>query len=164
MRTFPVPGRRPDTWRYSNNSVGGGNNVQDVGGLCARNGNGSGHATNCYWDVEASGQTTSAGGTGLTTTSMQMLSTFTDASWDFIGETANGMEDIWVICEGTSYPVLTWEYVIGYFDRDFDTDFADFSILADRWSKTDGSFWCVGLGGRGLPSACKHVKVYSVRG
>ncbi|MBN2858306.1 MAG: right-handed parallel beta-helix repeat-containing protein [Candidatus Delongbacteria bacterium] len=50
-----------------------------------------------FWDFETSGQTTSAGGTGLTTAEMQTLSTYTNAGWDFVGETANGTEEIWAI-------------------------------------------------------------------
>jgi len=31
------------------------------------------------------------------------------AGWDFGGETANGMQDIWWILEGKDYPRLWWE-------------------------------------------------------
>jgi len=68
-----------------------------------------GEETACFWDIETSGQTTSAGGTGLTTAEMQTLNTFLDAGWDFIGETANGTDDIWWILEGKDYPRLWWE-------------------------------------------------------
>jgi hypothetical protein len=40
---------------------------------------------------------------------MQTASTFLDAGWDFVGETANGTEDIWKIAEGLDYPRLWWE-------------------------------------------------------
>lgn len=46
---------------------------------------------------------------GLTTAEMQTASTFLDAGWDFVGETANGTEDIWLILEGQYYPRLWWE-------------------------------------------------------
>jgi hypothetical protein len=100
------------------------------------------------WDIETSGQGMSAGGTGKTTAEMQMASTFVNAGlpaavgWDFVGETANGAEDIWAICEGVDYPRLAWEFVTGDFDADADTDFADFCILAEHWLSADGSFWC----------------------
>ena len=32
-----------------------------------------------------------------------------DAGWDFVGETANGTEDLWWILEGKDYPRLWWE-------------------------------------------------------
>jgi len=64
-----------------------------------------------FWDIQISGQTSSAGGTGKTTAEMKMEITFTDAGWDFVDETANGMEDIWWILEGQDYPRLWWEKV-----------------------------------------------------
>ncbi|MBN1362944.1 MAG: hypothetical protein JW993_20260 [Sedimentisphaerales bacterium] len=63
----------------------------------------------CFWDTWTSGQATSYGGTGLETAQMQTAQTFLDAGWDFIGETANGVDDIWWIDEGRDYPRLWWE-------------------------------------------------------
>jgi hypothetical protein len=100
------------------------------------------------WDTETSGQSTSPGGTGKTTAEMQTAGTFLEAGlpdaagWDFVGESQNGTENIWAICEGGDYPRLAWEFVIGDFDADADTDFADFCILAEHWLAADGSFWC----------------------
>jgi hypothetical protein len=91
-------------------SVGPVMGVVDVGGLIGvRSTYGPGAVTDSFWDVETSGQTTSAGGTGKTTAEMQMESTFTDAGWDFVDETDNGSEDIWRIDEGLDYPRLWWE-------------------------------------------------------
>ncbi len=95
-----------------------------------------------FWDIGTSGQGMSAGGTGKTTAEMQTASTFLETGWDFVGESQNGTEDIWAICEGVDYPHLAWEFVIGDFDADADTDFADFCILAEHWLAADGSFWC----------------------
>jgi hypothetical protein len=101
-----------------------------------------------FWDIGTSGQEMSAGGIGKTTAEMQTVSTFVDAGlpdapgWDFVAESQNGTEDIWAICEGVDYPHLAWEFVIGDFDADGDTDFADFCILAEHWLAADGSFWC----------------------
>jgi hypothetical protein len=64
----------------------------------------------CFWDTETSKQTASSGGgTGRTTAEMQTAKTFLEAGWDFVGETANGTEDIWWIDEGKDYPRLWWE-------------------------------------------------------
>jgi len=55
-----------------------------------------------YWDLNTSGQSTSAGGEnvfGKTTVQMNQQSTF--IGWDFT--------NIWSICEGSSYPWLKWE-------------------------------------------------------
>ncbi|MBN1805772.1 MAG: hypothetical protein JW837_11010 [Sedimentisphaerales bacterium] len=65
--------------------------------------------TGCFWDIDASGRTTSYGGEGKTTVEMQMAETFLGAGWDFVDETANGTEDIWWIDEGRDYPRLWWE-------------------------------------------------------
>jgi hypothetical protein len=40
---------------------------------------------------------------------MQTAATYLDAGWDFVGETANGTEDLWWIDEGRDYPRLWWE-------------------------------------------------------
>jgi hypothetical protein len=68
-----------------------------------------GTITTSFWDMQTSGQTTSDGGTGKTTTEMQTASTFLEADWDFVDEIANGTEDIWWILEGQDYPRLWWE-------------------------------------------------------
>jgi hypothetical protein len=63
------------------------------------------------WDITASGRPSSAGGIGKTTGEMKMLSTFTGAGWDFVGESANGTGDVWRMCvDGVSYPRLCWEF------------------------------------------------------
>ncbi|MHC4369808.1 MAG: GLUG motif-containing protein, partial [Planctomycetota bacterium] len=66
-------------------------------------------ADDCFWDIEASGLSVSAGGTGKTTAQMQTATTFLEAGWDFAGETDNGPNDIWKISEGLDYPRLWWE-------------------------------------------------------
>ena len=59
-----------------------------------------------FWDIQTSGQTTSAGGTGKTTVEMQTANTFLEAGWDFVEETENGTDDIWWILDGQNYPRL----------------------------------------------------------
>ena len=59
--------------------------------------------TDSFWDVNSSGQTTSAGGTGKTTAEMYTQSTFTN--WDFA-------TPVWkMVWEGTDYPKLWWEEI-----------------------------------------------------
>ena len=89
-------------------STGAVSGTDDVGGLVGYNRE-YGIVAASFWDIQTSGQTTSAGGTGKTTTEMRTASTFLDAGWDFVGETANGGEDIWWILEGKDYPRLFWE-------------------------------------------------------
>jgi hypothetical protein len=47
---------------------------------------------------------------GETTANMQTQTTFTDAGWDFTGETANGTEDIWTTSDELDYPRFVWQY------------------------------------------------------
>jgi len=64
----------------------------------------------CFWDKTTSGVEISEGGTGMTTAQMQDLGIYLDAGWDFVGETANGAEDLWKMPEeGPAYPKLAWE-------------------------------------------------------
>ena len=66
----------------------------------------------CFWDIETSGQATSAGGIGKTTVEMKSMSTYANAGWDFAGESVNGTEDIWKLNEENNdgYPYLSWQY------------------------------------------------------
>jgi len=98
---------------YASGKVAGGENSAYLGGLVGWSMRLS-HATACFWDVETSGQATSAGGTGLTTAEMQTAATFLVAGWDFIDETENGPNDVWWILEGQDYPRLWWELPTGY--------------------------------------------------
>ncbi len=99
---------------YSTGSVIG---TEKVGGLVGENTlipnqqglNNTGIIGSSFWDMETSKQDTSDGGMGKTTEEMQMTSTFFEAGWDFVDETANGPEDIWWILEGQDYPRLWWE-------------------------------------------------------
>jgi hypothetical protein len=61
----------------------------------------------CFWDIEASGLTESAAGTGLSTESMQTLQPYLDAGWDFKGYVQNGLHDIWQMPDASGYPMLT---------------------------------------------------------
>ena len=69
-----------------------------VGGLVGNNG---GTVSKSFWDMLTSGQAVSAGGSGLSTTAMQTITTYLGAGWD--------MEKAWMICEGQDYPRLRWE-------------------------------------------------------
>ena len=85
---------------YATGSVTGN---YSTGGLCGYSYKLS--ENNCFWDIETSGKTYSEGGTGLTTAQMQDINTFLDAGWDFVDETTNGTEDLWIM---DSYPTLAW--------------------------------------------------------
>ncbi|MFW6369085.1 MAG: InlB B-repeat-containing protein, partial [Myxococcota bacterium] len=75
-------------------------NNSDIGGLIGKTGSGA-TTTDSYWDTDTSGQTVSAGGTGMTT--VQMLDSANYPSWDLVnvwnidGVTAEGYPFLRVI-------------------------------------------------------------------
>jgi hypothetical protein len=87
-----------------------------IGGLIGYN---EGTVSNSFWDIQTSGKTTSAGGTGKTTEQMKNVRTYTDVAWskgldspwDFVGNPYDdkGNEDIWDINPNINngYPYLT---------------------------------------------------------
>jgi hypothetical protein len=91
---------------YSTGEVNGHN---FIGGLVGYGNPDFGIVNHCFWDVGTSGQSSSDGGTGKITADMLIADTFLKAGWDFVGETANGTDDIWWILEGQDYPRLWWE-------------------------------------------------------
>ncbi len=101
------------TYCYSTTYLSAGDGSALVGGLIGEKNctcpGAIGICENSFWDIQTSGQTTSAGGAGKTTAEMQTASTFLEAGWDFVGETSNGTQDIWWILEGKDYPRLWWE-------------------------------------------------------
>jgi rhodanese-related sulfurtransferase len=102
----------------------------EVGGLV---GGHPGVVIDSLWDIEASGLSSSAEGTGKTTAQMHTAATFLDVGWDFVGETENGTEDIWSICEGTNYPRLIWQIPVGDFVCPDGITMDDFFFLLEFW-------------------------------
>jgi len=88
---------------YSTGAVSG--TGWDVGGLVGgHNDGGDGYIIiDSFWDIETSGQRTSAGGRGLTTTEMKKATTFT--SW--------AEDGVWTIDNEIDYPHLRWESASG---------------------------------------------------
>ncbi|OXU14582.1 GLUG motif-containing protein [Sedimentisphaera salicampi] len=119
---------------YATGSVSG---SSSLGGLCGQNYYGT--ISSCFWNTETSGMNTSDGGTGLTIAQMKAPNTFLDAGWDFAGESANGIEDIWVMPED-GYPRLAWSTSdnsggINPADLNNDgiVDILDFAIFSENW-------------------------------
>ncbi len=112
---------------YSNGAVNG---YCGIGGLVGVD---WGSVGSSFWDMEASGKTTSGGGTDKTTVEMQIAGTFLEAGWDFIDETENGTEDIWTICEWTNYPRFVWQIPVGDFVCPDVVTMLDFSLFAMHW-------------------------------
>ncbi len=80
-----------------------------TGGLV---GYGEGAVNNCFWDIETSGQATSAGGTSKTTAQMKDIATFSGAGWNIMTVANPGTRNpfyIWNIVNGVTYPFLSWQ-------------------------------------------------------
>lgn len=90
---------------YSTGSVTG---YEYVGGLVGGN---VGIVSDSFWDIQISGQSTSAGGTGKTTAEMKSIATFSGAAWDIIAVTSGQTNPTytWNIVDHETYPFLSWQ-------------------------------------------------------
>jgi len=83
---------------------------EDAGGLAGINEQGT--VSNSFWEVQTSGQTRSAGGTGITTAKMSNIATFSSAGWNIVAVANPGTRNpayIWNIVTGVTYPFLSWQ-------------------------------------------------------
>ncbi|MFU8796215.1 MAG: GLUG motif-containing protein [Dehalococcoidia bacterium] len=80
-----------------------------VGGLVGNNRDGA--VRDSFWDRESSGIGESDGGTGMTTTEMRTIVTFTVAEWDIAAVFAGQTDEtrMWNIVDEETYPFLSWE-------------------------------------------------------
>lgn len=91
-------------------SIGNVTGLMYVGGLTGRNYQGT--VSNSFWDIETSGQATSASGTGKITANMKDIATFPGAAWNIVAVGSVGERNpayIWNIVDGVSYPFLSWQ-------------------------------------------------------
>ena len=91
---------------YSTGSVGG---DEHVGGLVGWS---NGTVRNSLWDTQTSGQATSAGGTGKTTSQMKNIATFSGAGWNIVAVADPAIRNpsyVWNIVDGQTYPFLSWQ-------------------------------------------------------
>jgi hypothetical protein len=109
-------------WIYNCYSVGRVTGSSNVGGLVGVHI--VGEVGDSFWDKQASGQSTSGGGTPKSTVEMQTKNTFRDACWDFV--------EIWGIGEHQTYPFLQTEPA-GDSNHDKKVDLTDLAILASHW-------------------------------
>jgi hypothetical protein len=108
------------------------------GGLVGR---AAGTVVSSFWDVDASGVLASAGGESKSTIEMQDPNTFISAGWDFVGESANGTEDIWAICGGTNYPRFVWQIPAADWACPDGVGLEDFGEFAGMWGTSDGGVY-----------------------
>ena len=100
-------------WGTVSNSYSTGSVTGDahVGGLVASN---DGTVSNSFWDIETSGQSNSAGGTGKATAQMKNIATFSGVTWNITAVANPGTRNplyIWNIVNGQTYPFLSWQSV-----------------------------------------------------
>ncbi len=115
-------------------------------GTAAANGGGfmgvdaGGTETNCFWDMDTSGWTTSAGDeTGEDTADMKTESTFTDAGWDF--------DAIWQLPTYTRAPgsgVTVWFSAVSDYE-DFEEDVKDADAFSLGLPSTNSVVWIEAL-------------------
>jgi len=74
-------------------------------------------------------------GYGEVLTDVQMRQQGNFVGWDFVGEEAVGMDDIWRICvDGADYPMLNWTFCqYADFACPDGVGFEDLNVLAGRW-------------------------------
>jgi hypothetical protein len=105
-----VGGLVGDAVRVSNSyATGNVTGTSHVGGLVGYSGS---FVSNSFWDIETSGQATSAGGTGKTTAQMKDIATFSGAGWNIITVGGTGERNpayIWNIVDDVTYPFLSWQ-------------------------------------------------------
>jgi len=68
--------------------------------------------TASFWDIQTSGQNTSAAGTGKTTAEMKNITTFSGSGWNIIAVASQGIPNIayvWNIVGNQTYPFLSWQ-------------------------------------------------------
>jgi hypothetical protein len=114
---------------YSRGQVYAEGSSSRQGGFIGKNTNGS--LENCYF-LDTAGPDNGYG-TPLTQTQMKQKANF--VNWDFLGETANGSNEIWRMCaDSVSYPRLSWEYATsGDFACADGVTMDDLLALAAQW-------------------------------
>jgi hypothetical protein len=74
--------------------------------------NSLGTAVGCYFNTDTAGIYTSAIGGALNTAQLHDLNTYLDGGWDFVGESENGDEDIWMMnaSHNDGYPYISGNF------------------------------------------------------
>ena len=121
---------------YAAGAVSGGSSV---GGLVGYT-DGAPQVSGSYYDTLATGQTTSAGGTGMTTVQTMQQATFRNG-WDF--------NNTWFILEGRSYPfqVASSSVAAAYVDPNFNQGAPGWGV--DHFARVQEGIDAVKAGGNG---------------
>ncbi len=120
---------------YSTGDVNGGDDSSQIGGLVGAIDSVAPGTINSSYFLNVSGPNNGLG-TPLTDSQMKKQASF--VNWDFVGETANGTDDIWRMCvDDVNYPLLWWQFNKADFTCPDGVDFADFARLAEWWENDD---------------------------
>jgi hypothetical protein len=111
----------------------------DAGGLAGASYRSS--VETSFWDLEAAGCTTSAGGEGKTTAQMYRRATYAAAGWGFATQGSNPTTDLWCLPASKGYPRLVSERTQADFNGDGRVDLRDFALAAKRWRQADTDSW-----------------------
>ena len=139
---------------YNSGHISAGNSG---GGICPGNQSDS-RVTDCFWDIQTSGQTTSRGGVGKTTYEMKNVNTYTNINstglvnpWDFEGNYNDDSEfrDYWQMdySVNSGYPFFAWnspEFLHGTTPLGNGTKLSPFLISSCenlRWISHNISCW-----------------------
>ena len=92
---------------YSTGRVSG---TKNIGGLIGVSESGTGTVTASYWDTQTSNRSTSAAGTGQTTSGLQSLTGYTGiyAAWNANLDGQSGNDDPWDFGTSSQYPALKY--------------------------------------------------------
>ncbi len=131
---------------YSTGPVERDNPFGDFGGIVGYDKMAGGSFIGCIWNVDSNHDPMFSGVGGVRpdpegvigqiTVDMKKQATFTSAGWDFVGETANGTDYIWRLCEDlVGYPRLAWEFPLGDFICPDGVNLVDFSFFASHWAE-----------------------------
>lgn len=112
-----------------------------LAGFCGFNNGGI--IEDSFWDAEVlewqllgyNGTDPGMGLAGLDTAGMQSGNTYLTAGWDFVDETVNGVDDIWKIRDGVSYPHVSWRSVVGDVAGCWRVDMVDLAEVAKYWGQ-----------------------------
>ena len=139
---------------YSSGHVVDGRAYSNPGGFCGLISGTQTYLIGNFWDIQTSGQSTSAGGTAKTTDLMQQANTFTNVNWDF--------DTVWKICENTNYPRLMWEAdTPGDIACPYGVGIEDFSAVSAQWMLTTLSADISPEGGDGIINIADLARISS---
>ncbi len=154
------------TYCYSTGTVTGAVNGTSPGGFVGTI-TLTNRISNCFWDTETSGISTSVEGTGKTTAQLKDKSTFVNAGWDFQCEIANGTNNYWGknTTDNNGYPYLNWEGIAlecAYWTGGNSTDWGTATNWADQVVPDPGVAIEIPAGRSFYPTLAADVSVLSL--